>query len=127
MPVTRLPQHTALPPDGSSLVTRNLRLERGRTSIRLEQLEWAALDSICEAEGIDRHAFATLIDRDPARREKTLTSRVRSAILNYYIARSGLRVAGASPVPVGNLANAPRGPDASKPGPAASGLEDSRS
>jgi predicted DNA-binding ribbon-helix-helix protein len=77
-------------------VTRNLRLDRGRTSIRLEQLEWAALDAICEIEGIDRHVFASMIDRDPARREKTLTSRIRSAILTYFITQSGLAVPGAS-------------------------------
>lgn len=96
MPIPRQPLHADLSQSGASLVTRNLRLHRGRTSIRLEQLEWAALDAICLAEGIDRHAFASLIDRDPARHEKTLTSRIRSAILNYYIARSGLTVAGAS-------------------------------
>lgn len=90
MPTTRRSQHTSL--QGSSLVTRNLRLGRGRTSIRLEQLEWAALDAICTAEGIDRHHFAMQVDRDPQRREKTLTSRVRSAILAYFVARSGLIV-----------------------------------
>ncbi|MEK9971189.1 MAG: ribbon-helix-helix domain-containing protein [Ferrovibrio sp.] len=77
---------------GSSLITRNLRLGRGRTSIRLERLEWAALDAICNVEGIDRHNFAMQVDRDPMRREKTLTSRVRSAILSYFVARSGLIV-----------------------------------
>jgi len=90
MPTTRRSQHTSL--HGSSLVTRNLRLGRGRTSIRLERLEWAALDAICNAEGIDRHHFAMQVDRDPGRREKTLTSRVRSAILAYFVARSGLIV-----------------------------------
>jgi predicted DNA-binding ribbon-helix-helix protein len=91
MPTTRRSQHTAAL-HGSSLVTRNLRLGRGRTSIRLERLEWAALDAICNAEGIDRHHFAMQVDRDPQRREKTLTSRVRSAILAYFVARSGLIV-----------------------------------
>ncbi|MFC3676069.1 ribbon-helix-helix domain-containing protein [Ferrovibrio xuzhouensis] len=94
MPVTRRPAHLDVPPSGPSLVTRNLRLERGRTSIRLERVEWAALDAICTSEGIDRHAFATRVDRDPMRHEKTLTSRVRSAILTYFISRSGI---GATP------------------------------
>jgi predicted DNA-binding ribbon-helix-helix protein len=89
MPTTRQPQH-ATSATGSSLVTRNLRLGRGRTSIRLERMEWAALDAICLAENIDRHLFAAQVDRDPLRREKTLTSRVRSAILAYFVARSGL-------------------------------------
>lgn len=93
MPNTRHPQHATSPALGSSsLITRNLRLGRGRTSIRLEKLEWAALDAICTAENIDRHMFAAQVDRDPLRREKTLTSRVRSAILAYYVTRSGVSV-----------------------------------
>jgi predicted DNA-binding ribbon-helix-helix protein len=91
MPTTRRSQHTSSA-HGSSLITRNLRLGRGRTSIRLESLEWAALDAICAAEGVDRHHFAMQVDRDPGRREKTLTSRVRSAILAYFVVRSGLGV-----------------------------------
>lgn len=93
MPITRNPQHSGAP-SGPSLITRNLRLNRGRTSIRLEQLEWAALDVICKAEGIDRHAFASLVDRDPTRGEKTLTSRIRSAILTYFVARAGMSIPG---------------------------------
>ncbi len=95
MPMTRRPQHaSAATTNAPSLVTRNLRLGRGRTSIRLEHLEWAALDAICAVEGIDRHQFATQVDRDPMRREKTLTSRVRSAILAYFVVRSGVGVTG---------------------------------
>lgn len=94
MPIIRRPQHAAAELAGPSLITRNLRLERGRTSIRLEQLEWAALDAICRAEGMDRHAFASLVDRDPVRGEKTLTSRIRSAILTYFVARAGLSIPG---------------------------------
>lgn len=91
MPTTRRSQHTSAA-HGSSLITRNLRLGRGRTSIRLERLEWAALDAICSTEGIDRHNFAMQVDRDPMRREKTLTSRVRSAILAYFVARAGIGI-----------------------------------
>lgn len=91
MPTTRRSPHTTA--HGSSLITRNLRLGRGRTSIRLERLEWAALDAICATEGVDRHHFAMQVDRDPMRREKTLTSRVRSAILAYFVTRSGIGVA----------------------------------
>jgi predicted DNA-binding ribbon-helix-helix protein len=102
MPVTRRPAHLDTPASGPSLVTRNLRLERGRTSIRLEQVEWAALDAICHSEGIDRHAFATRVDRDPMRHEKTLTSRVRSAILTYYIGLSGIGQPAQPTVAAGN-------------------------
>lgn len=93
MPITRNPQHSGAS-SGPSLITRNIRLHRGRTSIRLERLEWAALDAICRAEGLDRHAFASLVDRDPARGEKTLTSRVRSAILTYFVDRAGMSIPG---------------------------------
>lgn len=92
--MTRQPLHaSAAPTLGPSLITRNLRLGRGRTSIRLESLEWSALDAICLAEKIDRHHFAAQVDRDPQRREKTLTSRVRSAILAYFVARAGFELA----------------------------------
>ncbi|WP_370153942.1 ribbon-helix-helix domain-containing protein [Ferrovibrio sp.] len=114
MPVTRQPAHSDQPVNGPSLVTRNLRLDRGRTSIRLEQVEWAALDTICRTEGIDRHAFATRVDRDPLRHEKTLTSRVRSAILAYFMSRAGMAMADA-------------GNPAFRPGRAGSGQEESRS
>lgn len=115
MPMTRHPQHLEEPMNGPSLVTRNLRLERGRTSIRLEKLEWAALDAICRTEGIDRHAFAVRVDRDPQRHEKTLTSRVRSAILTYFIQRAGI------------VMTEPAGRTVFRPAPAKAELEESRS
>ncbi len=123
MPMTRRPQHASAAASNSpSLVTRNLRLGRGRTSIRLEHLEWAALDAICVAEGIDRHHFATQVDRDPSRREKTLTSRVRSAILAYFVVRSGVGVAGI-PTGLGNGHDHAPGFSAKPP---AAGQEESR-
>lgn len=121
MPMTRQPQHPTPAFGGSSLVTRNLRLGRGRTSIRLERLEWAALDAICTAENIDRHMFAAQVDRDPMRREKTLTSRVRSAILSYFVARSGVALAAPTGVAREALINLGISP---APGPA--GQEESR-
>lgn len=73
-----------------SLVTRNLRLTGRRTSVRLEALEWAALEAICVRERMDRHGFAKQVANDPARPEKTLTSRLRSAILAYFAAAAGV-------------------------------------
>ena len=126
MPITRRPQHSAAPSAGPSLVTRNLRLDRGRTSIRLEQLEWAALDAICIAEGFDRHVFAALVDRDPARGEKTLTSRVRSAILTYFVGRAGLSIPGMGSSLSALLGGLPA-PAFARPARAASELEETRS
>lgn len=77
-------------PRTPSLVTRNLRLPDRRTSVRLEALEWAALEAICARERIDRHDFAERVATDPARPEKTLTSRLRSAILAYFAAAAGV-------------------------------------
>jgi predicted DNA-binding ribbon-helix-helix protein len=125
MPITRRPQHAVAEQAGPSLVTRNLRLDRGRTSIRLEQLEWAALDTICQAEGVDRHAFASLVDRDPIRGEKTLTSRVRSAILTYFVARAGLSIPGMGTGIIAMLGRPDVG--AAKPGRTAAELEEKRS
>lgn len=125
MPITRRPQHAAAEQAGPSLVTRNLRLDRGRTSIRLERLEWAALDAICKAEGLDRHGFASLVDRDPVRGEKTLTSRIRSAILTYFVARAGLSIPGMGASIVAML-GAP-GPGAARPARTAAELEETRS
>src|SRR3546814_14984328 len=59
MPVTRRPAHLEVPPSGPSLVTRHLRLERGRPSIRLDRVDWAALAATRTSEGIARHASAT--------------------------------------------------------------------
>ena len=125
MPITRRPQHAAAELAGPSLVTRNLRLDRGRTSIRLEQLEWAALDAICQAEGVDRHVFASLVDRDPVRGEKTLTSRIRSAILTYFVARAGLSIPGMGSSVITILGGADLG--AARPARTAAELEETRS
>lgn len=74
----------------TSMITRNIRLSHGRTSVRLAPLEWQALALICRREGLDRHDFAARVLADPCRHERTLTSRLRSAILAYYMAASGI-------------------------------------
>ncbi len=78
-----------LRPVRPSLVTRNIRLGLMRTSVRLEQQEWQALEHICLLEGLDRHGFAARVQADPARRENTLTSRLRCAILAYCMKAAG--------------------------------------
>ena len=63
-------------PRRSSLIVRNIRIGGGRTSIKLEPAESAALDQICAAENITIHEFCERADRDPARSQKiTLTWR----------------------------------------------------
>lgn len=80
-------------PRRQSLVTRNVRIGSGRTSVRLELIEWLALEDICRRERVDRHGFAARVQADPSRLEKTLTSRLRSAILNYYVILAGVNLA----------------------------------
>jgi predicted DNA-binding ribbon-helix-helix protein len=43
------------------LVTRNLTLERGRTSVRLEQHFWNELDEIAKDNGLSRNGLARLL------------------------------------------------------------------
>ena len=84
------PGNSPTKPSRTSLVTRNIRLGQMRTSVRLERVEWQALETICQREGLDRHLFAARVQADAARTENTLTSRLRSAILVYFMALAGL-------------------------------------
>lgn len=58
-----------------------------RTSIRLEQIEWDALRRICSRNKLSLHAFCSRVDHHPSRKEHSRTSRIRSAILHYYLNR----------------------------------------
>lgn len=87
MPLPAPPRATARQP--GTMITRNMRLSHGRTSVRLAPQEWQALALICSREGLDRHGFAARVLADPARLERTLTSRLRGAILAYFIGAAG--------------------------------------
>jgi predicted DNA-binding ribbon-helix-helix protein len=79
----------------SSLVPRNIIVDGRRTSIRLEQAMWDALNEIVEREGITASEFATAVDR--ARRTSTLTAAIRVHIMEYFreaTTESGHRQAG---------------------------------
>lgn len=71
----------------NSLVTRNVTIDGRRTSIRLEEECWAALEDICTRERMSVHDICTLIDR--ARRRASRTSAVRAFIVAYL--RDSLR------------------------------------
>ena len=71
-------------PPRSSLIVRNIRIDGGRTSIKLEPVESAALDRICAAENLTIHEFCERADRDPGRTERSRTGRIRMAILDYF-------------------------------------------
>ena len=70
----------------SSLVSRNVRVGRRRTSVRLEREVWDALEEICRDEGVTRHQLCTRVaglDRPGG-----FTSALRVFILGYYRGRA---------------------------------------
>lgn len=72
-------------PRPDTLEGRNIRIKGRRTSVRLESLEWQAIDRIAQALGKDVHAVCEGFDCDPKRKEKSRTSRIRMGVLQYYM------------------------------------------
>jgi predicted DNA-binding ribbon-helix-helix protein len=66
----------------STLINRNVSLGGRRTSFRLEQGMWDALDEICHREAIGLGALFERLDQ--RRRESSLTAAIRVYILSYY-------------------------------------------
>ena len=68
---------------GEGLITRNIRVNKKRTSVRLEPEMWQALDEICSKEECTIHDIADLVSLK--KRETTsLTSGLRIFIMLYY-------------------------------------------
>lgn len=65
-----------------SLVSRNVTISGHRTSIRLEQATWNALDQICSIEGKTIHELCSLIEQ--FRHGSSRTSLVRAFIVTYF-------------------------------------------
>ncbi len=80
---------------GSRLVSRNVKGDQGRTSMRLEPELWAALEEMCQRE---RVAIRDMVRRIGARaRPGGRTSAVRVELLDYFRAAAteeGHRAAG---------------------------------
>ncbi len=66
----------------NSLISRNVTVNGHRTSLRLEQVTWDALDDICAAEGLGVHEICSMIDTQ--RVNSSRTSAVRTFILSYF-------------------------------------------
>ena len=66
----------------SSLINQNVVVAGRRTSVRLEAAMWDALREIGHREGRSVHEVCTEVAAQ--RRESSLTSGLRSYILNYY-------------------------------------------
>ena len=70
----------------STLVSRNITLQDGRTNVRLEPAMWDALDEICRRETRSIHELCSMIERQ--RRESRLTAAIRVFVMAYYRAAS---------------------------------------
>lgn len=66
----------------SRLQSRNVTVDGHRTSLRLEQDVWGALEEICEREDMSVHEVCTLIEQ--RRIGSSRTAAVRAFILGYF-------------------------------------------
>jgi len=66
----------------SRLQSRNVTVDGHRTSLRLEQDVWEALEEICEREDMTVHEICTLIEQ--RRAGSSRTAAVRAFILGYF-------------------------------------------
>ncbi len=67
---------------GPALVSRNIRLDDHRTSIRLEPAMWEALARVCAREGRSMNQLVTAIAG--RHDQSTLTAAIRVYLLSYY-------------------------------------------
>lgn len=75
-------RETAARRDGSTLINRNVVVEKRRTSLRLEPVMWDAIAEICQREQISLHDLCTLINR--RRHASSLTAAIRVFIVAYF-------------------------------------------
>jgi predicted DNA-binding ribbon-helix-helix protein len=66
----------------STLLNRNVWIGRRRTSLRLEQAMWQALEEVAAEGGLTIHELCTMIEA--RRRESSLTAAVRVFLVCYY-------------------------------------------
>ncbi len=66
----------------SRLLSRNVTVNGHRTSLRLEQASWDALDDICRNEGLSMHELCSMIES--TRHGSSRTSTVRAFIVTYF-------------------------------------------
>ena len=63
------------------LLSRNVTVNGRRTSLRLEQVSWQAIDEICASEGVSLHELCSMIEGQ--REGSSRTSTVRAFIVTY--------------------------------------------
>lgn len=63
-------------------ICKNVNVGNRRTSIRLEEEMWVAVDELCRREGMTVHELCSLIDR--FRGDSSLTAGLRVFLVEYY-------------------------------------------
>ena len=66
----------------SRLVSRNITVNGRRTSMRLEEVCWEAIDEICIHESVNLNVLCTAIDQRS--RNSSRTAAVRAFIVTYF-------------------------------------------
>ena len=66
----------------SRLVSRNITVNGRRTSMRLEEACWEAIDQICTHEGVNLNVLCSAIDQRT--RSSSRTAAVRAFIVTYF-------------------------------------------
>ena len=77
------------------LLSRNVTINGHRTSVRLEQASWEAIEEICSSEGVSLHELCSMIEGQ--RNGSSRTSAVRAFIVTYFRTAAtdqGLELAG---------------------------------
>jgi len=66
----------------SRLISRNIIINGRRTSMRLEEASWEAIDEICSHEGVSLNVLCSAIDQ--RRNSSSRTAAVRAFIVTYF-------------------------------------------
>ncbi len=66
----------------TKLISKNVTINGRRTSLRLEQASWDAINDICQCEGLTLHELCSLIET--RRQGASRTSAVRAFIVTYF-------------------------------------------
>ena len=67
---------------GATSISRNVTINGHRTSLRLQNEMWEAIDEICRRERLSIHEFCSRIAQH--RNTRSLTSEVRVFTMSYY-------------------------------------------
>jgi predicted DNA-binding ribbon-helix-helix protein len=80
-------RNSALAPNQSSLISRNVTIEDHRTSVRLEPDMWIGLREICRRERASMHDICSAVAASKAP-NTSLTAAIRVFIMGYFRAAS---------------------------------------